>query len=38
MDEDVAELACIGPKDMDLAKRLVAAGTSDSKFLRQINV
>lgn len=38
MDEDVAELACIGPKDMDLAKRLVAAGTSDSKFLRQIGV
>lgn len=28
----------IGPKDLDLAQRMIKAGTSDSKFLRQIFV
>ncbi len=32
------EYAFIGPKDLDLAHRMIKAGTSDSKFLRQINV
>lgn len=30
--------AFIGPKDMGLAQRMIKAGTSDRKFLRQINV
>ena len=34
----VLEYAFIGPKDMDLAQRMIKAGTSDSKFLRQIFV
>ena len=37
-DEDCIEYAYIGPKDLDLAHRMIKAGTSDSKFLRQINV
>ena len=32
------EYAFIGPKDLDLAHRMIKAGSSDSKFLRQINV
>lgn len=32
------EYAIIGPKDLDLAHRMIKAGSSDSKFLRQINV
>ena len=32
------EYAYLGPKDIDLAHRMIKAGTSDSKFLRQINV
>ena len=32
------EYAFIGPKDMDLAKRLIKAGPEHSKFLRQIFV
>ena len=32
------EYAYIGPNDLDLAHRMIKAGTSDSKFLRQINV
>ena len=28
----------IGPKDLDLAQRMIRAGESDSKFLRQIFV
>ncbi len=32
------EYAYIGPKDLDLAHRMIKAGSSDSKFLRQINV
>lgn len=35
---DYIEYALIGPKDLDLAHRMIKAGTSDSKFLRQINV
>ena len=35
---DCIEYALIGPKDLDLAHRMIKAGTSDSKFLRQINV
>ena len=34
----IVEYAFIGPKDMDLAKRMIKAGTSDRKFLRQIFV
>ena len=32
------EYAFIGPKDMDLAHRMIKAGSSDRKFLRQIFV
>ena len=32
------EYAFIGPKDLDLAHRMIKAGSSDSKFLRQIQV
>ena len=28
----------IGPKDLDLAQRMIKAGTSDRKFMRQIFV
>lgn len=35
---DCIEYAFIGPKDLDLAHRMIKAGNSDSKFLRQINV
>ena len=35
---DYIEYALIGPNDLDLAHRMIKAGTSDSKFLRQINV
>ena len=35
---DCVEYAFIGPNDLDLAHRMIKAGTSDSKFLRQINV
>ncbi len=37
-DYDVADVAYIGPTDMDLAKRLIAAGPEHRKFLRQIFV
>ena len=37
-NDNFMEFAYIGPKDLDLAKRMIKAGTSDSKFLRQINV
>ena len=36
--EHVMEYAFLGPKDIDLAHRMIKAGSSDSKFLRQINV
>lgn len=32
------EYAYIGPKDLDLAHRMIKAGSSDRKFLRQIGV
>ena len=38
IQNDYFEYAFIGPKDMDLAQRMIKAGTSDSKFLRQIFV
>lgn len=37
-NNDIFEYAYIGPKDLDLAHRMIKAGTSDSKFLRQIFV
>lgn len=36
--DDCVEYAFIGPNDMDLAHRMIKAGTSDRKFLRQIFV
>lgn len=36
IDNDCFEYAYIGPKDMDLIHRMIKAGTSDRKFLRQI--
>lgn len=35
---NLCEYAFLGPKDLDLAQRMINAGTSDSKFMRQINV
>lgn len=32
------DLALLGPKDLDLAQRMIKAGSSDRKFLRQIFV
>ena len=37
-DHNAVEYAFIGPKDLDLAQRMIKAGTSDRKFLRQIFV
>jgi len=37
-DDEVAEVAYIGPKDMKLAKQLIEAGPEHRKFLRQIFV
>ena len=37
-DEDVTQYALLGPADLDLAQRLVKAGSSHNKFLRQILV
>lgn len=37
-DFELFEYAYIGPKDLDLAHRMIKAGTSDRKFLRQIQV
>ena len=37
-DEESAERAYIGPVDLDLAQRMIRAGSSDRKFLRQIFV
>lgn len=36
--QDIVEYAFIGPKDLDLAHRMIIAGSPDRKFLRQINV
>lgn len=33
-----ANIAALGPNDLDLAQRMIKAGTSDRKFLRQIFV
>ena len=38
VDEDYVDFACIGPKDMKLAKALIAGGSEHRKFLRQIMV
>ena len=38
IDEDYVEYACIGPKDMRLAKALISGGSEHRKFLRQIMV
>lgn len=35
---DNIQYAYIGPKDLDLAQRMIKAGTSDRKFMRQIFV
>ena len=37
-DGDALNVACIGPKDLDLAQRMIRAGSSDRKFMRQIMV
>ena len=37
-DGDYMEIACLGPNDLDLAQRMIRAGSSDRKFLRQIMV
>ncbi len=37
-DSVFAPALCIGPNDLDLAQRLVGAGSDDRKFLRQIFV
>lgn len=37
-DCNAVEYAFLGPKDLDLAQRMIKAGTSDRKFLRQIFV
>lgn len=37
-DNDLVEVACLGPKDLNLAQRMIRAGSSDRKFLRQIMV
>ena len=36
--DDMNIIAAIGPKDLDLAHRMIKAGSSDRKFLRQIFV
>lgn len=36
--EDIINVACLGPKDLDLAQRMIRASSSDRKFLRQIMV
>ena len=38
MGEDLIDVACIGPNDLDLAQRMIRAGSSDRKFMRQIMV
>ena len=38
IDDDYVEYACIGPKDMRLAKALINGGSEHRKFLRQIMV
>lgn len=38
VDKDIANVAFIGPADMELAQRLVRSGPEHRKFLRQITV
>ena len=38
VNDDFLELFFIGPNDLNLAQRMIRAGTSDRKFLRQIMV
>ena len=38
IDGELGEYAALGPKDMDLAQRMIKAGTPNDKFLRQIFV
>ena len=38
VDDEFMEYAFIGPNDLDLAQRMIKAGASDRKFLRQIFV
>ncbi len=37
-DEDIADVATLGPKDLNLAQRLILAGPEHMKFMRQIFV
>ena len=37
-ETECEEIFAIGPKDLDLAQRMIRAGTSDRKFMRQIMV
>ena len=37
-NDDCTEIFFIGPNDLELAQRMIKAGTSDRKFLRQIMV
>ena len=37
-DSEYAEFVALGSKDLDLAQRMIKAGSSDAKFLRQIFV
>lgn len=37
-NSDIADVAFLGPKDLDLAQRMIRADSSDRKFLRQILV
>ena len=37
-NEDAINVAAIGPVDLDLAQRMIRAGSSDRKFMRQIMV
>lgn len=36
--EDIVDVACLGPNDLSLAQRMIRAGSSDRKFMRQIMV
>ena len=38
IDEECADTAFLGPNDLTLAKKMIKAGSSDRKFLRQIMV
>lgn len=38
VDNDIMEFVSIGPKDMDLAHRLIRGGSEHRKFMRQITV